>query len=141
MHYYGEWSDRHFTRVDEIAAEIGRFISKWGRMRVLQVKEKFGTVRVYCSFGWDCFHSLVWPRHCWIHRKWPYGLDLAVSEWVLPVLNKLLFPYQRFIYRMAYRRAVKKYPYLRDEILCCADHGKELQGVAGYRHEDYWKEV
>lgn len=141
MHYYGSWPDEYFNQVDQAAYEIGTFCARWGRMSVLQTKEKYGTVRVYCSFGWDCIHSIIWPKYCWIHKWWPYRLDLALSRHIMPVLNRLVARYHIWVYRKAYRNAVKKYPHLREEILCCADYGEVLEGVAGYKHSDYWKEV
>lgn len=141
MHTYGKWPDKYFGQIEDAAYEIGTFISRWGRMTVLQTKEKFGTVRVYCSFGSSCIHGLVWPRRMWVHRFWPYKLDLLMSSLLCKILNIILIPYQRFIYRLAYKRAVTKYPHLWDEIMCCADHGDVLEGVEGYKHSDYWKEI
>lgn len=130
MHTYGNWSDKYFEQVDDAAEMIGAFISRWGRMGVMQTKEKFGTVRVYCHFGIDCIHSIFWPRHCWIHKWWPYSFDLSISSWLMPLVNKIMVPYQEWIYRLAYKRAVKKYPHLTNEILVMADYGKLLDGIA-----------
>jgi hypothetical protein len=141
MHIYGQWPDELFNQVSEAAYEIGTFISRWGRIGVMQTKEKYGTVRVYCSFGFDCIHGLIWPRHCWIHRGWPLKLDLWISKFLKPVINPLFCLLQKKIYRLAYKRAVKKYPHLRDEIFSCADWGEALEGVEDYRHSDYWQEV
>lgn len=141
MHSWGHWPDKLFNQVDECAFEIGTFIARWGRMGVLQTKEKFGTVRVYCSFGFDCIHSIVWPKHHWIHKWWPYRLDLWISTLLQPVINPMLHLLQKKVYRLAYKRAVRKYPHLRNEIFCCADFGELLEGVEGYKHSDYWKEV
>lgn len=141
MHYYGECSDEFFDIIEKTASEIGRFLVRWGRIRVFQTKEKYGTVRVYCAFGFDSVHELIWPRHCWIHKWWPYSLDLKASDWVMPVFNRLIFPYQKFIYRMAYKRAVAKHESLWKEILVMADHGKLLDGIYGYKESDHWTEV
>lgn len=141
MHSWGSWPDKYFNQVENAAEEIGTFIARWGRMGVMQTKEKFGTVRVYCHFGFDCIHGLIWPRHCWIHKLWPYKIDLLMSSLLGRILNIILIPYQKFIYRLAYKRAVKKYPHLREEIFSCVDFGEVLEGVEGYKHSDYWTEV
>ena len=132
MHTYGRWDDDLFNQVNDAAYEIGTFCAKWGRINVRQTKEKFGTVRVYCSLGVDCFYGLLFPRHCWVKPWWPYRLDLNISRWMMPPINRLVFPWQKLIYRLAYKRALRKYPHLRDEIMCCADFYDLLYGVDGY---------
>jgi len=131
MHYYGEWPAKYFEQIDAIAYKIGMFIAKWGRIRVLQTKEKFGTVRVYCHFGFDSIHGLVWPKHDWIHKWWPYGFDLWISHKVHKIiwLQRLFTQYQEWIYKLAYKKATKKYPHLKPEILDCADYGKLLRKI------------
>ena len=141
MHTYGKWPDKYFGQIEDAAYEIGTFIVRWGRMGVMQTKEKFGTVRVYCSFGFDCIHGLIWPRHCWIHKLWPYRFDLWISRFLQPVINPILIFLQKKIYRLAYKRAVKKYPHLWKEILVMADFGPMLDGIAGYKYSDHWKEI
>jgi hypothetical protein len=140
MHSWGE-KGVDWEGIENSASEIGAFLARWGRMGVTQTKEKFGTVRVYCHFGWDCLHSIIWPRRHWIHKWWPFYIDLLLSRYILELLNNVVIPYQRFVYRRAYTLAVKKRPHLREEILCYADFGEILEGVAGYKHGDYWKEV
>ena len=129
MHYYGECSNEFFDIIERTASEIGTFISRWGRVSVFQTKEKYGTVRVYCTFGFRSVHEVIWPRHCWIHRWWPYQLDLAISRWIMPLLSKVVFPYQKFIYRLAYKRAVTKYPHLNEEIIIMADYNDLLEDL------------
>lgn len=129
MHKWGKWDDKYFDQVANAANEIGTFIARWARIGVSQTKEKFGTVRVYCHFGYSCIHGIIWPRHNWIHQWWPYRFDLWLSQLLLPIINKLIFPYQKLIYRLAYKRAIQEYPHLREEILCCADFGEFLEGV------------
>jgi hypothetical protein len=124
--------------INDSAEEIGKFISRWGRIGVHQTKEKYGTVRVYCHFGIDSIYQIIFPRRMWVHLKWPYSLDLSICRVIMPVLNRVILPYQHWIYRKAYAKAVKNRPHLREEILCCADFGELLEGVAKYKHSDYW---
>lgn len=103
-------------------------------MGVSQTKEKFGTVRVYCHFGWDSIYGIFYPRHVWVKKWWPYRLDLTMSSLLCRLLNIIVVPYQKIIYRLAYKQALRKYPDLRDEIMCCADWYEVLEGVDGYHY-------
>lgn len=129
MHSYGDWPDKKFNEIDEAGWFIGRWLRNWVRLPVVQIKEKFGTVRVYCHFGWDSFYSVWRPSHCWVPKWWPWSLDLKVSGYIMPLLNKVAVPIQTRAYRWRYRKAVEKWPHLREEILCCADFGELLEGL------------
>lgn len=59
----------------------------------------------------------------------------------MPLLNRLVIPYQKWIYRKAYSQAANKYSHLTDEILVMADFGELLDGIAGYRYADHWKNI
>lgn len=110
--------------LEEIAYNIGRFCVKWGRIHVSQTKEKYGTVRVYCSFGIDGLHGLIWPRYMYKHPKYPqwlWELDLKYSHKILAPLGSLTFRVQKTIYQLAYSIAILKYPHLFNEITSCMD--------------------
>lgn len=128
MHSWGD-EDVDWKGIDDAAYYIGCFIATWGRIGVMQTKEKFGTVRVYCHLGFSCFHGLVYPWHHWIHSWWPYKLDLAISGAIAKYVNYVLYPWQKLVYRQAYKNAVKKWPHLKAEILDCADFYEELKGL------------
>lgn len=143
MHSWGDvgvdWSG-----INDAAWYIAKNLRRYGRIGVRDWKEKFGTVRVYCSIGFDCFHSLVWPGHVWIHKWWPYKLDLWLSYKLrlLYPINYIVIPYQKWVYGQVYKRAVQKWPHLRDEIVSMADFGEILEGrVPGYKHDDYWTKL
>jgi len=139
-----DWSEENvdWNGIEKASWYIGCNISRWGRIPVHQIKEKFGTVRVYCSFGVDSFYGLIWPRRMCIPRWWPWKLDLTVFNWVSPLLNRLMIPYQKWIYRRVYKKAVQKWPHLYDEIVSCADWGELFEGyLPGYKHNNYWEEV
>ena len=113
---------------DIAAYEIGKFLLKWGRINVRQTKSKYGTVRVYCSLGYYSFHCFFNPAHVWVRwPKWLYAIDLFVSSYIMKYLNYLIVPYQKFIYRKAYERAVKRFPTIISNILCCADFSELLK--------------
>lgn len=135
MHtYYDESKWPYFNDVDDAAHEIGLFCRRWGRIQVRQTKEKFGTARVYCSFGLSghwAIHGLIKPG--WIYYQWPrwiYHIDCFLSNsWLTSFIDRVLVPYQCFIYRLAYKRAIRRYPHIREEILCCADYSSLLKGL------------
>jgi len=43
--------------------------------------------------------------------------------------HRIIDVWQRFIYRLAYKRALKKYPFIREEILCAADFSELLEDL------------
>lgn len=140
------WSEESFAWKDlsDAINYIGIWLRHWPRISVVQMKEKFGTARIYCSFGWDCFHTIFYPGYCWIHKWWPYKLDLWLSynTPILKWLNTLIIPIQKKAYIWRYKKAVQKWPHLYEEILGMADYGELFEGVIPeYKHSDYWTEV
>jgi len=133
MHSYGDgWPNENFDRLDQIASDIGHKLARYGRIHVSQTKEKFGTVRVYCSLGFSTFYEFIFPRHNFIRApKWLWSLDLRVCRWLKLdyIFNAVLIPYQKWVYRKVYSQAVKQAPHLADEILTAADWGKLLRGL------------
>lgn len=117
-------------KLDLIAHEIGQYCIKYGRIAVTQTKEKFGTVRVYCSFGIWSLHSLIWPHYVYKHPSYPqwlWKLDCSLyGSWFARIVNVIIFPWQKFIYNRAYQKAIKKYPHLKDDITCAADYEEYL---------------
>jgi hypothetical protein len=108
-----------FAPLDEIAHEIGVFCRRWGRISVSQTKEKYGTVRVYCGFGYYSLHSLIFPG--WVYKhpkfpKWLWSLDIYYLSSIIGWFHPILYRYQTWIYSMAYWKQIKKYPHLFDEI-------------------------
>jgi hypothetical protein len=90
------------------------------------MKEKYGTARVYCSFGLYNLYGILRPFHHWVGNEWYWKLtDRIYLTWMNPVV----VPYQQWIYRLAYKRAVEKYPHLKAEILDGADYEELLEGL------------
>lgn len=118
------------AQCDSAAWFIHQYLVKYGRINVRQSKEKFGTVRVYCSLGYYGFYGLFYPERMWVHwPKWLHGLDLKYGMAVMGVLNKVIVPYHKWVYRRAYAAAVKKYPDIRERILRTADWPEFLEGL------------
>ena len=130
MHYYGD-EGVDWDGIDDAAEFIGSNLRKWGRVGVRQYKEKFGTVRVYCSLGWGQLHDITHPGHCFSrYPKWLWCLDVYYGTKIIPFLfSWFILPYHKWLYRFLYKQAVKKWPHLRREILCMADFKELLIGI------------
>lgn len=129
MHLWGDpdFSDEMFNQVQDAAWFIGRNLAKWGKIGVRDSKEKYGTVRVYCHFGFSSFYSLWRPQYLWVPKWWPYRLDLMIFRFIEPLVNLISFPIQKAVYRYFYQRAIKKWPEIKEEILCCANFPEYLK--------------
>lgn len=126
-----DWSGDfpYFQEVGEAADYIGDFCVKWGRIPVTQTKEKYGTVRVYCSFGCWGLHGIVKPQYIYYQwPKWTWPIN-SFSDKIISKFYFVIIPYQKFIYRLAYKKALKKWPMIRKEILTCADWDECLKGL------------
>jgi hypothetical protein len=109
---------------------IHQYLVRYGRISVRQSKEKFGTVRVYCHLGYYGFYDLIHPGRVWVHwPRWLHWLDMKYGSVIMRVLNKLIVPYHKFVYRRAYKKAVEKYPAIRKNILHTADFPDLLVGL------------
>jgi hypothetical protein len=130
MHTYGE-VDFDWQGISDAGWFIGGWLRKWVKMPVTQIKEKYGTLRVYCMFGWSTIYSIWRPHYMWIPQWWPYKLDLwlCYTLHLIDPLNKVVVPIQKKAYRWRYKLALKKWPHLHDEILDCADWPEELRGL------------
>ena len=129
MHTWGD-KDVDWPGITKAACEIGSFLRRWGRVDVRQWKEKWGTVRVYCSFGWHQLHSITHPGYSFSqYPQWLWRLDCRVFSRFVYLLNWFVVPWHAWLYRVAYARAVRRRPHLRREILCCADWPELLKGL------------
>lgn len=131
-----QWGDEgiDWKGIGDAADWIGSNLRRWGRVSVSCTKEKYGTARVYCSFGYyELIHGMGWPGyHYYRYPKWLMHLDHFLSfklrlNWLV---NKIMVPYQTRLYTYLYGRALRRWPHLRLEILCGADYS-ELLGKYG----------
>ena len=128
MHNWGD--DFDWKGLDEAITFIETNLVRWGRINVRQAKEKFGTARIYCSLGWYQFHNITHPRTVYSrYPQWLWELDVYYGTKIVPFLFGWVAHYHAWLYRKVYSMAVKKYPHLREEILCCADYNELLEGL------------
>lgn len=132
MHRWGD-DDVDWGGINEAASYIGLWLRRWARVDVLDYKEKYGTVRVYCSLGWSNIHDVTHPGHSFTQYKQDSLLwRLNYAEWpthVFQALNLVVVPVHARLYRWRYKRAVKRWPRLRCEILNSAAYSELLVGL------------
>jgi len=93
------------------------------------------SVRIYISFGlgWKSLFSITHPG--WVsykvagYPKWLMTFDIFALSKIIPYLNCIILPYHKWLYRKLYSDMIKKYPHLREEILCCADYSDLLKDL------------
>jgi hypothetical protein len=123
----------YFRDVEEAAQYIRDFMVTWGRVPVRDAKEKFGQVRVYCSFGWSSIHDITHPGYAYIQYpkllRWLYYQTLGLQGLIFRVINLVVIPYHEWLYRLAHKRAVAKFPHIREEILGAPDWEELLKGL------------
>ena len=128
MHYWGD-EGVDWKGISDAARYIGQGLRKWGRIGT-SYKEKFGTVRVYCGFGWYQFHCITHPGyHYNQYPKWLWELDCTYGWRIMRPLSWAVKPYHRWLYRRYYLAAVRKWPHLWKEILSGADYPELLRGL------------
>lgn len=118
----------YYSDVAQAAHWIGWFLKKYARMHVSQTKEKFGTARVYCMFGWSQLHTITHPGYVYSqYPKWLWEFDIDYLSWLFYKLDFIVVPFHTFMYKLAYKLAIKKYPYIKEEILAGADYRELLE--------------
>jgi hypothetical protein len=124
------WGDKgvDWQGISDAAEYIGESLAKWARIYVAQYKEKFGTVRVYCHFGWNSLHDIIYPGYHYNQfPKWFTWFDYKIATKFLFVLNYLVVPFHKWYYRRTYIKAIKKWPHLEKEILAGMDFSILMQ--------------
>lgn len=127
-----DWSndDVDWNSINDAARYIGTGLVKWGRVGVRDYKEKYGTVRVYCSLGWSQLHSITHPQSVWSrYPQWLWSLDCRYGYLLVRPLNWIIVPFHKWLYRKMYSNAIKRWPHIRAEILNAADYDELLEGL------------
>ncbi len=114
-------------QLDVAADWIGTQLARYGRINILQTKEKYGEVRVYVIMGAHSLLSLYRPHTAYYYRNdFERFLDMIK---VPAIIDRLIYKYQTIVYRAVYKRAIKKWPELRTNILDGADNSELLGGL------------
>jgi len=119
------------TRIAEEAAHmIATYLKKYGRVNVFQAKEKYGTVRVYCTLGFYNIHSITHPGYMYYrYPKWLTKIDFLIGVRIASLLNKIIIPYHCWLYKKAYKKAIDKFPFYKENIISCADFPELLNDL------------
>lgn len=113
------------------AQYIGFRLRKYGRLPVTDCKTKWSEVRIYCNFGWYSFHDITHPGHHYSrYPDWLWKLvNTRFMTTVVQLANIVVIPAHVWFYRNTYKKAVAKWPRLRDNILNGADYPEHLGGL------------
>jgi hypothetical protein len=121
MHSWGD-EGVDWQGLNDAACFIAKRLRKYGGIAVTDCKEKYGTVRVYCYFGWV-----------------PAWATTPTLQYFVGLLNRIVIPIQQRIYVWVYKQAVRRWPHLYHEIVSEADYGELFEGkIPGYVHSRYW---
>jgi len=113
---------------------IGRRL-KWLGIQVTDMKEKYGSWRVYCHFSVGNIHELTHNGYHYVQYKGIWGDILYYRTYRAQraVLDKLvnwwLVPLQKKWYRQVYKMALKRFPTEAEGLLMGADWTELLMGL------------
>jgi hypothetical protein len=139
MHMWGD-EGVDWKGINEAAEYIGKTLAKYARIQVAQYKEKFGTVRVYCSFGWYQLHDITHPEyHYNQYPKWLWNIDCLFFSKLIKLINPIVCKIHKWYYKRTYRKAVEKWPHLKKEILYGADYTNLLREE--FTDEEDWSGI
>ena len=122
---------------------------RWARLGA-HVKEKYGSARVTPWFWDGSLHSLLYPGYvyCQYKDRW-FGIGNILwwcDIYLFPKIAKwtgllsIIFWIQKKVYNLAFQRALKKHPHIRDEILADVDFHELIDGGEEV-HNKYWTRV
>jgi hypothetical protein len=115
--------------LSDVAYEIARDLRRYGLINVTQCKEKWGEVRVYCSFGLSSLHGMFYPGYVYNQFKpiMRWVDDKLFKPWFWRMINTVMIPYQEWIYSRVYNKAISKYFYYAPNIYYGADYTKTIK--------------
>ena len=120
-HVWGDEFD--WDALNDACQYIEKSCRRWARMGVW-TKEKWGTLRLSttCAYftEYDVLHHLFYPGYVrymfprWFRTyiDWPFGKVLKCTG-ILYILQR----FQTFVLKFFWKRADKKWPHIREEIL------------------------
>lgn len=140
MHLWGE-EGFDWEGLGDAIIKMDVYMRRWGRIGVYS-KEKYGTARLYITWYYHGLFSLIYPGY--IHYG-PWENNPFIGRYLMwlefnifqPLsqmlrLHILIHWWQNKIYNLAYQRAIKRYPHLIEEILCCADYPELIKNYGKY---------
>ena len=130
LHSWGD-PDFDWDSLNDAIRFIDRNLRRF-RVGVRDSKEKWGQCRIYCDLGFHCLLSITHPGHMSYngrYPKWLTYLDIYYISRVVRLLNVVVVPIHRVVYRQVYAAAVRRWPHIASEITCAADYPELLRGL------------
>lgn len=128
-----DWSDNTFDwKSLALAERMLEKTLKFYRVPVRDIKEKWGTLRCYTGLGWTSLHSIAYPGYMYSQFPgWLWKLDVYYGYDLLRYTGIAYLSYKLhcWAYRRGYKKILKAFPHLREEILICADFPELLKGL------------
>lgn len=90
------------------------------------------SLRCYTGLGWTSLHSIAYPGYIYSQfPDWLWKFDVNYGYNILKYTGLAYLSYKLhcWAYRRGYAKIVKKFPHIREEILCCADYDELLEGL------------
>lgn len=121
MHIWGD-EGVDWAAINAVAEEIPHHMRRWGRITV-HGKEKYGTVRLEFLYYGFSLNQFFFPGYMYYGnsriQKVFHKIDMsATAQWIYTnLINPWYTKYQMWITKRAIKKAVKKYPHIRKEIL------------------------
>ena len=118
------WGDTDFDweALNNAINYVVSFCRRWARIP-LHGKEKWGVMRLESIYYGFSIVWLIWPGYMFCPKrcpKWLFMLDQDLAHrWPVYrfLINWWFIPYQKWILKLAYKRAVKKWPHIEAEIM------------------------
>jgi hypothetical protein len=118
--------DNYFQDLNDCTNFMQHYLTRWGRIGAY-TKVKWGRIDVSSYFGIAQLHSLTHPGYAYSqYPKWLWQLDCTYISKLFSPFQNLIFVYQCWIYRQAYRTALKRWPHLRGALLAGTDQSELL---------------
>jgi hypothetical protein len=140
QHIWGD-KDCDWKGIDDAARYIGLWLRRYARMNVSDIKEKWGQPRVYVSFGWHQLFCITHPGYAYSrYPKWLWYLDIYYISGIVQLLNPVVVPIHKFLYKWRYKKAIQKWPHLKGEILSGADWPELLKDLGSGEYWEFYNE-
>lgn len=112
---------KDLDKLFHIGIDIAYLLSKFGGIKIYNVKIRYETLSVEAAFGldWEFVYSF---------KKIPLDFYTPFFK-LVNFLDNLVIPYQRLVYRLTYLYIIKKYPEFKDHIIYSSDYNELLVGI------------
>lgn len=147
-----QWGDESFDwdSLNQAINYMTAYMKRWGRLGT-HSKEKYGTARLYMWWYSGGLFSLFYPAYV---SYWPWADKKYIGKYLMWLeynvfqkftsitrLPVLIHWWQMKVYTRAYENALKKWPGVAAEIVCCADNNELIPSWHKVMYEHARKET